>query len=668
MAFAPRRPTHRLMQRFDADDTVSKVLMSWLMLAATVLPLLVVYDAYTHGAVWGILALTIITSSAAIYVVRQISQNEPAPFFIILVLLCLCYHVIAVLSWGIDPVIYAFWPGVCAGIAAAGLFVVITIVWVPRHDAGESTTHLSAFELLGVVLLSIAALAVRFYAIDTLPVPSNLEATFGLDALATQTTQGVNPLAFGIDPTARLYAVLQGGVMQIFGNSLVGSRVLSAVIGSLTVTLLYLATRIFFDKRTAWLTAVALLTLNVHLEYSRVGLNVIADAGLLCVILAMVAYGWETGKRRYYLLAGIGLGLCQYTYQSAKVIPVVFAIWLLTVALQSWDNIESRKRHLTLMWIACAVVALPMYWNLLQHWERWYDAMVVVSMFGTSARHTTAWIEVISTQSAMPTWMMVLITIRDAAAAFVAVPLRDGYDVGSAMLSIPSAVLFIVGLLLMMREYKDPRYWLLFIGLSSAVAVTALSIDTPAAQRLVYITPFVAVVIGIGLAESGKWFRLEWLQSDWSIPLVVTQALSIVLAVGLAGYDGVRYMQLNQTRNDARNDQSAAQISQHIQAYPTGSVVYFFTQPVLSYEESALIALLAPQVSGIDVYPPLTSAPPWQLNAPMNSFVFTPERIAELALVRQHYPGGTESRLFKDNGETLLIMYDVTGVSPLSQP
>jgi hypothetical protein len=264
--------------------------------------------------------------------------------------------------------------------------------------------------------------------------------------------------------------------------------------------------------------------------------------------------------------------------------------------------------------------------------------------------------------------MVVLIMIRDAAAAFVAVPLRDGYDVGSAMLSIPSAVLFIVGLLLMMREYKDPRYWLLFIGLSSAITLSALTIDTPAAQRLVYITPFVAIVIGIGLAESGKWFRLEWLQSDWSIPLVVTQALSIALAIALAGYDGVRYMQSNQTRNDARNDQSAAQISQHIQSYPAGSMVYFFTQPVLSYQESALIALLAPQVTGIDVYPPLSSPPPWSLTAPMNSFVFTPERIAELALVRQHYPGGNELRLFKENGDTLLIMYDVAGVSPLSQP
>ena len=259
-------------------------------------------------------------------------------------------------------------------------------------------------------------------------------------------------------------------------------------------------------------------------------------------------------------------------------------------------------------------------------------------------------------------------SIRDAAAAFIAVPLRDGYDVGSAMLSVPAAVLFIVGIFLMLREYADPRYWLLFIGLCSAIVLSALTIDTPAAQRLVYITPFVAIIIGIGLAESGRWFRLEWLQSDWSIPTIVTQILSIVLAIGIAGYDGNRYIQLNNNRVDTTNEKSAALISQHIRDYPTGSRIYFFTQPTLSYQESALLAFAAPQVRGLDVYPPLTTAPTWQLNAPMNSFVFTPERFAELALIRQHYPGGDESRLFKENGDTLLIIYNVAGVSPLSTP
>lgn len=668
MGFAPQRPTHWLMQRFDAKDTISKFVMSWLMVAVTVIPLVVGYDAFVNGIDWLVIVVTLLASAGALLVVRQISASTPAPYFIELSLLCIAYVVIAVVGIGIEPTIRSLWSGICAGIVATGIAVVIAVVWVPRHDPGESTTALSPFELFGVVLLSIAALAVRFYAIDALPVANNLEATYSLAALVSQHTPLANPFAYGIGATSQLYELLQSWCMRIFGDTLVGSRVASALIGSMTVSLLYLATRIFFDKRTAWLTALALLTLNLHLEYSRIGLNIIADASLLCAVLAMIAYGWETGKRRYYALAGISIGLCAYMYHSAVVIPIIFAVWLLMVAIQNWDIIAVRKYHLTLMWVIALIVALPMMWNAVVHWDVLWNGIVAVSLYATSDTQPTRWIDVIAAQSPYPLWMLMLIIIRDAAAAFVVVPLRDGYDVGAAMLSIPSAVLFVVGLLLMMREYQDPRYWLLFIGLGSAVAISALSVDTPAAQRMVYITPFVAIVIGIGLSESGKWFRLEWLQSDWSIPLIVTQILSIVFAIGIAGYDGMRYVQLNNQRNDARNDQSAVQVSTHVRDFPAGSKVYFFTQPVLSYQESALIALLAPQVTGMDVYPPLTVAPDWQLDAPMNSFVFTPERTAELALIRQHYPGGTESRLFKENGDTLVIMYDVPGVSPLSLP
>jgi hypothetical protein len=208
----------------------------------------------------------------------------------------------------------------------------------------------------------------------------------------------------------------------------------------------------------------------------------------------------------------------------------------------------------------------------------------------------------------------------------------------------------------------------LFIGLCSAVTVVALTIDTPAAQRMVYITPFVAIVIGIGLSESGKWFRLEWIQSDWSIPPIVVQILSIVVAIAIAGYDGYAYIQHNSLRNDSLTDQSAAQVSTHIQDYPAGAKVYLFTQPMLSYDQSALITLQAPQVSGSDVYPPLQAPPTWVIDAPMNSFIFSPDRVTELAFIRQQYPGGKETRAYRDNGEILLIFYDVSGVSTLSAP
>ncbi len=668
MGFVYSQRKNWLLQRFDRDDTLSKFVMSWLSIIATFTPILVFYHGYQYGFSWGILVITLLGSVGSAYLVRQIIQNTPAPFFVGLTALASTYWLIAITSWGTEPIAGAYWPALCAGIAAVGIIIVITIIWVPRHDNGENAAPLTPLEILGVVLLSIAALAVRLYAIEQIPVASNIEASYSLEALNTLAGGFNNPFAIGLGDSALLYSILQGACMQLFGTTLVGGRIITTLMGSGTIVMLYFATRLFFDRRTAWLTALALLAMGVHLEFSRTGLSYLMDSLLLSSVLAMLAYGWETGKRRFYACAGIALGVCQYSYHTGKIIPVIFALWLVLVAIQNWELIQNRLPQLTLMWCIGLLLALPMWWSIATHWDYLSTAIMSVSIFAVADGSTMRWIDMIAATAKQPLWMQLLLQFRDAAAAFVVVPLRDGYDTGSPLLMLPSAVLFIVGILLMLREYRDPRYWLLFIGLCSAVTVVALTIDTPAAQRMVYITPFVAIVIGIGLAESGKWFRLEWIQSDWSIPPIVVQILSIVVAIAIAGYDGYSYLQHNSLRNDSLADQSAAQVSTHIHNFPAGAKVYLFTQPMLSYDQSALITLQAPQVSGSDVYPPLQAPPTWVLDAPMNSFIFSPDRVAELSFIRQQYPGGKETRAYRDNGEILLIFYDVSGVSTLSAP
>lgn len=668
MGFAYAQRKNWLWQRFDRDDTLSKFVMSWLSVVATLTPVLILYDGYQQGIAWTVFGIALLCSASSVYLIRQITQNNPAPFLVGLTTLAVSYWSIAVLGWGIEPQASAFWVALCAGSAAAGIIVVITIVWVPRHENGENTIALAPLEILGVVLLAIAALSIRLYAIEQIPVASNTEASYSLEALRVQASGYNNPAAIGIGDTALLYSISQGAYMQLFGTNLAGSRVMNAVMGSGTIVMLYFATRLFFDRRTAWLTALALLAMGIHLEFSRTGLGYLLDSLLLSSVLAMLAYGWETGKRRFYVCAGIALGLCQYAYHTGKIIPVIFAVWLVLVAIKDWDLIKSRLAQLTLMWSIGMLIAVPMWWSIGTHWSQVTSAIMRVSVFAIADGETTRWIDISADSAQQPLWIQLLIQFRDAAAAFVVVPLRDGYDTGSPLLMLPSALLFIIGVLLMLREYRDPRYWLLFIGLCSAVTVAALTIDTPAAQRIVYITPFVAIVIGIGLTESGKWFRLEWIQSDWKIPPIIVQILSIVVAIAIAGYDGYAYLQHNSQRNDSLADRSAAQISAHIQDYPAGAQVYLFTQPLLRYAQSALIILQAPQVIGNDVYPPLQAPPTWVLDAPLYSFVFSPDRIAELAFIRQQYPGGKETRTYHDDGELMLIFYDVPGVSTFLAP
>jgi hypothetical protein len=136
----------------------------------------------------------------------------------------------------------------------------------------------------------------------------------------------------------------------------------------------------------------------------------------------------------------------------------------------------------------------------------------------------------------------------------------------------------------------------------------------------------------------------------------------------VAGYDGYTYIQNTGTQSASIEEQSASAMSSKLVNYPSGSQVYLFTAPQLVYGNSALLRLNAPSVSGIDVYPPLNANPTWVLNAPIHLFVFSPGRIGEMNLIRRAYPGGQESRTYQQNGELLLVFYEVNGVGNNSTP
>jgi hypothetical protein len=226
----------------------------------------------------------------------------------------------------------------------------------------------------------------------------------------------------------------------------------------------------------------------------------------------------------------------------------------------------------------------------------------------------------------------------------------------------------LIGTLLMIREYDDPRYWLLFLGMMAAVGVAAITINTPAAQRMMFATPFVAMVVGIGLAQSSRWLRLEWIQSDWSLPHWFIQTIGITLAIGIAGYDANNYLINNRNAAIQRADAMASAIGNTVAAFPDGSTAYAFTEPFLRYDGNPILVFQAPHVRGIDVPQPLTNVPPWVLDGPKQIFVFAPERSSELALIRSFYPGGQEDRVFRQNGETILLYYVLDGIPALKTP
>ena len=662
------RESRWYLQYLYPNQTSTKYYQSILLAAASSLPIMILFQSILGRFELISTILTVIATVIGVYCIRQITQQQGAPYVILSGALALLYTLIGTIRWGMQPTYLDFWGGLLSfGLSMTIVITAITI-WLPNHTATELPSRLSVLDYVGMVFLFIAAVLLRWYQLDTLPAATNFEATQSLQGLSMWQAKTTNPIALTPDMTSQLLSGFQGISMQIFGETINGARNLSVIFGSVTVLLTLLATRMFFDARTAWFTAIVLLAMSSHIEFSRLVLPVIVDTMLIGAILYAFASAWGSGQRRWYLGAGILLSLTQYSYHTGKIIPVIFALWLCVYAIQYWQDVESRIVHLTSMWSVAVLGALPHWLSIAQQWQAYNTTVSQVSLFSTNPATNQTWLSDIATNQQIPEWQAMLMIVRDAAAGIIATPLRDQYEVGLAMLTIPAAVIFILGLFIMLKEYADPRYWLLFIGLMSAVSISAITINTPAAQRMIYIAPFVAMIVGIGIAEMGRWFKIDWIQQDWHINPMVIQGLSVALAIAIAGYDIQAY--LGTSRNALTNpvDQSANAISTQAKQYPTGSTIYLFTQPELYYHESALLEFQLPNITGIDVYPPLSSEPTWQLNSSTSLFVFSQSRLNELSLIKQYYPGGVESRAYTSNGQSLLVFYELAGIHALSVP
>lgn len=656
------------LQFLSNTQPVTKYFQSMLIIAASSLPVIVLFQSIFGRFEVISTVLTVIATAIGAWCIRQITQQHGAPYVILTSTMALLYTLIGTLRWGIQPTYFDFWGGLLSFGLSISLVIAIISLWLPNHSTTEIPVALGVFDYVGMALLFMAAVALRWYQLDTLPAITNFEAIQSLQALSSWQAGTTNPIALTPDMTSQLMNTLQGVSMYVFGETISGARNLSIILGSVAVLLTLLATRMFFDARTAWFSAIVLLAMSSHIEFSRLAVPVIADTVLIGAILFTLASAWGSGQRRWYLGAGILLSLTQYSYHTGKIIPVIFAVWLCVYAIQYWQDVESRLTQLTSMWGIAVLGALPHWMSIAQQWNQYISTVGQVSLFSTNPATNQTWLAEIATTQQMPIWQSTLMIVRDAAAGIIAVPLRDQYEVGLAMLTIPAAVVFVLGLFIMAKEYADPRYWLLFIGMMSAISVVAITINTPAAQRMIYVTPFVAMIVGIGIAEMGRWFRIDWIQQDWHINPLIVHALSFVLAIGIAGYDVQGY--LGTTRSALTNpvDQSANAISTQADQYPAGSTIYLFTQPELYYHDSALLRFRLPNITGIDVYPPLTSSPTWQLGSGTSLFVFNQARLNELSVIKQYYPGGVESRSYTANGQILLVFYEVSGINALSVP
>ncbi len=177
-----------------------------------------------------------------------------------------------------------------------------------------------------IILIGILGLATifRLYQLNSLPPGLHPdEAANGLDILQRIYHYDWRIIYNTNGPRESLFFFLQALFVLIFGNTILALRLAPALLGILTVFVVYLYTKDWFGRRTA-LIAAFLIAVNPWVNtVSRDGFR----ASMVPLMIALVAYfggrAYKTNKTRYFLLAGLFLGLGFYTYTAFTMFGVI---------------------------------------------------------------------------------------------------------------------------------------------------------------------------------------------------------------------------------------------------------------------------------------------------------------------------------------------------------
>jgi hypothetical protein len=511
-----------------------------------------------------------------------------------------------------------------------------------KHDQRFQT------EVMLVLTLTVIGLLLRAWDLEHIPANfSGDEGTQGVWALDALAGRLRNPFATGwfTVPTMSFFA--QAASLRLFGTSVAGLRTLSALIGTATLVFTYLLARRTLGRRVA-LFGLALLTFNhYHVHFSRLASNQIADAFFMTLTLWFLTEALQRKRgERWYLAAGLTLGLSWYGYFGSRVILLVVVLYL-AIRTRAETSFWSRHaRSLILMGLMAFLVVSPLLLYYANFPENFSARFNQVSFF--------RWLEnELNRPDHDSTFELVVRQVWRSISAFNhTLDPTFWYRAQIPILDFVSGILFVLGLAIVLIRPIRSGLQLLLIWFSLAIIFGwILTENPPSSMRMVIIAPAIALIAALGLdwllslaqrALGGE--RKQWNQVGLGI-LTLAALLNIVYyfivytptrvygnpsaetATVLA-----RYLQGQVTESDRQTWGVS-------QAESGRSYVYFYGPPFMYYDFGTL-GFMVRGMPGVSV-PPRDQDPDFetQVTGP-TYFVVLRERLEELPAIQAQYPEG----------------------------
>jgi 4-amino-4-deoxy-L-arabinose transferase-like glycosyltransferase len=429
---------------------------------------------------------------------------------------------------------------------------------------------------------------------------------------------------------------------------------LAVLVGTVSVLLTYLLARRLLGKQAALAAAFFLAAQHYHIHFSRLGSINIFDTLFAPLFTCLLVYGLQKQRPGWFAAAGLTMGVGQYCYNGAKMLPFVLAVVGGYLLLVRRDFLRANLVNFGVLALGAGLAFIPMGLYEMAHPGSFTGRVSQVSIFqsGWLAR------EVALSGKSVP---RILAEVSShAALAFNYFTDRSlWYHASIPYLDSVSGVLFVLGLVVAMRDaFRNVGYLLVTAWLWLAVILGGvLTYDPPFSERLITTTPALAILVTLGLVQFTEYGKalLAWLVPVWRVlPTLVV----LVLVLVNVGYYFTVYTPTHVYGNPTA--EVMTRLLKELALRDDDFKVYFFGAPHIFYE-TTWSRFLAPRAEGMDVEAGWTGGLSF-VEAHRNAvFVFLPQRLGELEIVRGQFPVGVEKPVYSSaDGRPLYVMYEVS--------
>jgi 4-amino-4-deoxy-L-arabinose transferase-like glycosyltransferase len=510
-------------------------------------------------------------------------------------------------------------------------------------------------EIAAIALLTVLALAVRAWGIATMPyVLSGDEGSAGLTAWEFRTGARDNLLSIGWFSFPALYFGLLSVSQAIFGRTTEAIRLVSALAGALTIPALYWMARNMFGRPAAFAAAAWLAAFHVHVFFSRLAYNNVFDGLLFLLAAGGLWRGWQDGDRSPFVLAGLGLGFSQYFYTTSRLTPIVLALWVVLLALNRKPD-RARLSGLVSAGLAALAVFFPLGLLYAAHPEQLVFTASRVSML------VPGWTSEAAAALGMTSAGLVLEQIWVTGLGLTVAELQGVYYApGAPMLISVSAVLFLIGLLICILRCRNPRYSLPLLVLAGTILMGGLSIQAPNSQRLLYLSPALALIVVLPLEEAWGWSARRWPGGHRAVAVLAAVLLVIMLGQNL---DHLFRRYFPREEYGSLNGAVTQAMIEIWPSLPKHVPVYFFGGDRMGFASIPSIAYLRPEAHATDV----ESVDQIPTQTPELIAIVLPDEAASLAGLQSRFPEGLVLRRYNRHGRPLFDLY-AAGEAALALP